>query len=1193
MAIRLKFDNTGNVETPTVVLATRSGNKLGCIPAHGITFRDTMQSYEMSFKVNKNENGKTYPLWNQLKDFKLAWVREWDRWFEIKVDLDEGNEIVKNVTAKSLGEAELSQINLYGIEVNTEDDIARDDYKPTVLYDRDDPSASLLNRLLSKAPHYSIGSVDISLVKLQRTFAFDDTSILDAFQSIAKEINCLFDIDCSSDSEGKIKRVVNVYDLESHCLSCGERGTFEVCPKCLSTEVEMGYGEDTTIFVSTDNLAENINYSTDVDSVKNCFKLETGDELMTATVINCNPNGSSYLWYISDDVKEDMSDELVAKLEEYDSKYLEYQKAYATVVPVALLEQYNALVDKYSVYTNELTHIEGNIVGYPALMNTFYNAIDFNLYLTHKLMPNITPITTSASERASLLTASNLSPVSVLSLKAASLLTITNAVIGMAKVVVGGGYKIEAINTSVNDNLWTGTLVVTSYADEEDIATSDRLEIMVNEDYEQYVRQKIDKAIYQDSEETTDIVELFGLDKDGFISELKKYCLSELNSIKSCCQGCLNVLIEQGIANEESDLYEALYAKYYEYASYIDAEIKIRESEIAIVVGLYDTDGSLIEDGLQSIIEDAVATIQDELNFEEFLGQELWCEFSAYRREDTYRNDNYISDGLDNAQLFQNALEFIEVAEKEIFKSATLQHSISATLNNLLVMPEFSPLVEHFEIGNWIRIRVDEKVYRLRLIEYEINFDDLDGISIVFSDVTHTQDGVNDVESILNQAASMSTSYASVSRQAGKGSKSGKQLDDWTSKGLSLTQMKIVDNADNQNVSWDEHGLLCREYEPITENYSDEQIKIINKGLYVTDDNWKTSRAGIGKFFYYDPETNEMKEAYGVIADTLVGSLVLSEKVGVYNPTGSIRLNEDGVQITANITEGSDGSDESNVAKELFVIQKKYTDTDNEEVIDKLLYVNSNGELVLNGSVNINMSSGSSGDAGETPVPINRFVVSVNVYYALSDSPTDEPNSGWSMEPLEWSIGKYLWQKSITNYGDGSFSESEPVCITDEQREVKSIEEQYCLLNTREATEEHFSNVVWSAVCPTWQEGYYIYTRSKILWNDDSEPAFSEPVLATAINDANDAKKQAEETASYFRVENGYAEIGSPTSGVKSKYESNRIGFYTDSDHLLGYWTQNSFGIPNLQSFVLGKMEIVVQPNGSISFIKAKEKAEE
>lgn len=115
----------------------------------------------------------------------------------------------------------------------------------------------------------------------------------------------------------------------------------------------------------------------------------------------------------------------------------------------------------------------------------------------------------------------------------------------------------------------------------------------------------------------------------------------------------------------------------------------------------------MISDGLQTVIDKERTAIQNTLNFQSFLGEKLWLEFSGYRREDTYQNDNYISDGLNNAELFDHALEFINVAKKDIFRSATLQHTITASLKNLLTMKEFLQIVDYFEVGNWIRIRVD------------------------------------------------------------------------------------------------------------------------------------------------------------------------------------------------------------------------------------------------------------------------------------------------------------------------------------------------------------------------------------------------------------------------------------------------------------------------------------------------------
>lgn len=961
MAVRIKFDNTHNVIQPTFVLATRNGKKLGVIQADNVQISDSMNTYfELSFQVQKENNGEVCPLWNKIEDFKLLWCKEWDVWFEIYVETFEENNTVKNISAISLGEAELSSVKLFGIEINTEADIARDDYAVTILFNEKNPKGSLLHRITEKIPHYSIGHVDFSLINIQRTFTFDGKSIYDALQEISKEINCIFIINSGSDTDGSIKREINVYDLESYCLDCEHRDIyFKKCPKCGSNNVESGYGEDTTIFVSTENLADNITFSTDKDSVMNCFKLEGGDELMTATIMNCNPNGSGYIWYVSDLMRRDMSDELVARLDEYDKNYDYYQNEYEIIFTGNELTKYNELVTKYHQYNEDLQTIPDQIIGYPALMNAYYNTIDLNLFLESVLMPSSELEDTTATQEISKLTTASLSPVAVQDIEICSSSTASSAVLAMAKVLVDSRYQVKVKDGILEDTIWTGTFTVTNYSDEEDVATSEQIQVEVNDDFESYVKQKLDKALNQNESEATDIVSLFKLELEDFKAEIQKYCLTSLETFRDACQTCLDILVEQGVANdetwadEEPNLYEELYLPYYNKNLALVEEIKLREEEIDIIVGKTDETGSVAVPGLQTVIEEEKIKIQEMLDFENYLGTELWFEFIAYRREDVYSNSNYISDGLDNKELFNRALEFIETARKEIYKSSTLQHSITATLKNLLVMKEFEPITKYFSVGNWIRVRINDEIYRLRLISYTIDFNNLDNISIEFSDVLQCINGISDIESILNQAESMTKGYDSIAHQASKGNEAKKQVDDWVERSLSLTQMKIVNDADDQNITWDSHGILCKQYLPITDTYDDKQLKIINRGLYLTDDGWLTSKAGIGDFVYYDPETGEMKEAYGVIADTLVGNLILSEEVGVYNMNNSVVIDDNGITITTD----NDNTDSEDAATNVFTIQKKVTDADGNETIEQIMYVDDEGELVLNGTLRINSSS--------------------------------------------------------------------------------------------------------------------------------------------------------------------------------------------------------------------------------------------
>ena len=46
---------------------------------------------------------------------------------------------------------------------------------------------------------------------------------------------------------------------------------------------------------------DEITFDTNVDAIKNCFYLKTGDEIMDAAVIACNPNGSAYIHYFSEE----------------------------------------------------------------------------------------------------------------------------------------------------------------------------------------------------------------------------------------------------------------------------------------------------------------------------------------------------------------------------------------------------------------------------------------------------------------------------------------------------------------------------------------------------------------------------------------------------------------------------------------------------------------------------------------------------------------------------------------------------------------------------------------------------------------------------------------------------------------------------------------------------------------------------
>ena len=913
MAIKIQFSPTHTPEIPTLILAKKNGEVLGQLDSKSVVVRDSLNNAsEITFSVKKYVDGVKTPLWDKIVDFKLLRCVEWDMWFEITVDISESIEVTKDIYCTELSQAELSQILLFDNEYNTETDIAREDYKnPSVLYKPNALSESILHRMLEKAPHYTIIHVDSTIANIQRTFSFDNISIYDAFTQVGEEINCLFVYHSNTDSNGNIVRGISVYDLESNCIACGHRGEFTgVCPKCGSTNITEGYGNDTTIFITAEELASSIQLSTDTGSVKNCFKLEGGDDLMTATIRNCNPNGSDYMWYISKSLKEDMSDELVAKIDSYDMLYEMYQKDYKYSLNASKVSDYNAIIKKYKVYDDKLEEIANPVISYPSLMNVYYNIIDLALYLESSLMPDAKLSDTNAKEQLALLTYKNLSPVAVTDISYMSSATADNVVMQMARAYVDSRYKLEILSSSLQKNAadytWTGVFQVTNYSDSDDTATGEEVSVIINADYESYIRQKINVALHDKDTTDLSITGLFSMTDTKFKEELTKYALNCLLSFQTACQSCIDILIEQGISTSSTwvgqtpNMYDEVYVPYYNKLQYIEAEIKVRENEIKTIKGVTDEDGNITVKGLQTYIEDLVNQTQKSLDFQSYIGENLWKEFITYRRESKYSNSNYVSDGLNNAELFAKAREFIEVAEKEIYKSAERQHSITSTLKNLLMMKKFEPLIDNFSVGNWLRIEIDDTIYKLRLLKYEIDYDNLENISVEFSDVFKTMDGNTDYQSLISQTIQMTTSYSGTQRQASQGAKSQETVKAWKQDGIDSATTKIInENTNGQRQIWDEHGMLFKRYNSYTETFDSIQMKIINSTLAITDDNWKTTKTALGLFKYQDPRDGKTKEAYGINGEMIIGKLLIGEGLGIYNESASLCFDNDGLEITS------------------------------------------------------------------------------------------------------------------------------------------------------------------------------------------------------------------------------------------------------------------------------------------------------
>lgn len=943
---RLNMGPEGVIDDFTVIISFRDHHWQGKLTSvHNFTLDTRLESRdECSFTVYKyldKKRGIIEPLWDQICDFKLIYIPEIDEYFEIQVTEVEDETFCKNVVGYGAGEAELSQTKLNALEINTEGDILRDEYvEPTVFYDPDKPYRSFLHRAFDKVPQWGFGHVDASLWNIQRTFQANGEYLYDFLVGeVAEEIGCLFVFD-------SVHRLVNVYDFKSTCKECGYREWFNhVCPKCGSAYLE-SFGEDTCIYIDAENFGQEFKFTTDQAAVKNCFYLKSGDDNFDAAIRDRNPNGTQYIYYFSDDFRHDMPMPLLKKMDEYAELYQSY------------LDEYEQLTKDYRYWLNQ------------------------EWYLKHSMMPTPEIVKYTAKDVADRLSSAKMSPIGFLELDdRTSKAEIERVINNYAKVGChtkeindhkklnynSGQFrtKCNTISWTVNSEgqdqytkrnlysgVWTGTITVTNRNEMTvdtdgrewltDETTTGILTIDVLQDYELYINQRTEEIAWEQEKMDTygcifDILMI--RDEESMAEAVKVYSLYRLIAIRDSFQACIDVMHGTVHDIERAELYDTLYVKYNALLNVIKAEIEIREKQVE------EANAKWME------IQQKRLNIQKTLNFPNFLGEELWKVFCMYIREDTYNNPNYVSDGfngehgfLDDPEILEDVENYYQSANEQLVKSGEWQHSITGKLFDFLALPQFRPFKDKIELGNWINVRIDDRIYRLRLVEIGIEFDHPEQITVGFSTVGKIRNSWNDTRDILSKAVKMGQSYGATAQKADWAKDKAEYVNSWLNRGLNLSETTILDSADHQQMQMNHLGLWLKRWDDRKQGYEDEQIRIIGNGLYYTKDNWESINAGIGHFYYSDPRSDTLEHGYGLIAETIVGQVVLSEEVGVWTPKGEIILDAHGYRQIIEEKNYQDSLDNTSDERAnykteslydtFFQIQKKETDGSTYDIIN-------------------------------------------------------------------------------------------------------------------------------------------------------------------------------------------------------------------------------------------------------------------
>ena len=1194
---KVLFNSQGLIETPTLLLQHKNFETIGnggITNVSGLTYKNNFNdANEVSFKIHKFNNEKKHPLWDSMVDFKIIYIPQLHERFEISVTTSEEdpNDISKSITGTSLCKAELSQITLRNVQINTETDMTNplyDENFPTILYRdpeeydsvenlaiwakskydylRDKTAypteesviarkktilkhASLLHRVLEKAPHYSISCVADTLKKLKTVheFTFDGTDILSALKdTIADDFHCVFIFNSEN-------RTISVLDLYSTCNNCGYRGDYmDECLECGSNNITNKYGEDTNILINSTNLTTQITLDSNSDSLKNCFYITGADDTINAAIANVNPNGTQYIYYFSNETLADMPTELQSKLRSYNTLYDEINTTREYNLKADRVAEYNKVINyintKFASMSKddqdkiEYPTLTSPLVGYPALTSAWYSAMDVYYFLNDSMMPVIDVDGMGLDDSITAIQdgLKDLGGVAVTGIKTITQSAVKGSVDALVKTFFSASYydmditdsSLSDYDSSTGKRTWSGTITLTSHSQMDEnnqyLTKSVKITTDVIESTEKYIEQKITRMTNRADEIKDKQITSIKLAEDKFKEQLGYYSLTELNNLKKEFEACRDIAVD-GFTDESVDVQynnSELKNKYVNFYSgrivLIQDEIKTRETQIETVNAIYNTEKSTGE------IQDIVNSVKAELDLRNYLGEGLYMLWYSYRREDDYSNDNYSSTGLDDVTLTKRATELVEAAKRELYKAGNLQYSLSATMGNLLALDEFKPIKDKFEVGNFIKVGIDDKVYSLRLMSYETDFDSIQDMPVEFSTVEKVYTGYSDVQSVLDASRSMATSYSSVKDQVDKSKKTTDTVNDWSDNGINGDNTQFA-NSSEQTILINKNGILGRSYDDQLDEFSLKQFKLVNNGMYFTKDGWQSIETGIGRFTYRDINGN-LVEDYGIIAKTVVGNLIIGKELQIYNEDKSIVIDENGLTIDGGYLKikgtevGSDGKTISEViidldtAQKLVALAQQAADRAQESA-DK---AQASADKANKATEDLKTETNEIRELAE------KGVDHVTTYFYQSDSATELVGGEWTTSSVTWISGKYVWQKVITYYKDGTDNSqtAKAICISGANGQdgkpgengvkgkgVKSITPQYAISDSNILQ----PNEGWSDKEPTWSEGKYIWTRTLVVYDDNTQETTT-PIVSNGLNSAlsisTAARKQADSAKS-------------------------------------------------------------------------------
>ena len=812
------------------------------------------------------------PFYDRIEALRLVYLEDFG-YFEIQdPDINsDGIKETKTITAYSL-EYTLSQKYLEGLNINTgKVDSVEVIYAngglitPVTLYNEAEPRLSLLNLVLEKIYGWTIGHVDDSLKTMSRTFEISRTSVYDFIvQDICDKFNCFAVFDT-------VENTINLYAeaLTTKHIGNGTTQEFMVSPAYSKlgtvsidgykttayqyqiqknkngtyvgiltfddppadeSKIEITDGSQeqwaTDVYVSFDNLAQEVNINYSADDIKTVLTVKGADDLDIREVNMGLPYIVDISYYYSVDwMGQDLYDAYTKYLKnsnEHRDKYTDNARQILKLQNDISFEE-----NRTSLEYGMDSSVNAETVG------TYY-VISGGEYPNYKYTEVSLPKEYDANKIYY-----KLNGVNVTEEKVHTLYSATRKYF----VATHGQVEPELEDIATRDGEWEELL--------EEL--TDSFDFVSKE----FATLKTALTPEASVEVATNAVRTF-LDliwTEMGRTPLKELFLAPYNLIEVSNR-------EAGYADENSKYYWFYYPVTIMIASLNDVIDERKEI-------LDELNSSL------SVLIDENAEITERTSIYNYFTPNQLIRLSAFLREDEYTDDNYLTTDIDtNDAIIKTKQELLECGKIELSKLCEPKLAFTMDMANIYALPEFEPIIHQFQLGNLINVAIrSDYIKRARLLQVDFNFDDFSDFSCEFGELTNLRTPSSIHADLLATALTAGKSVASNASYWSKGYDTATSLSELIKQGLLDANIAIKAIDANQGTVIDRTGIHLRKTNPNTGELDPEEGWIINNQILYSSDNFKTNTEAVFGKYVITGQDGIKQERWGLLAKAVIGGV--------------------------------------------------------------------------------------------------------------------------------------------------------------------------------------------------------------------------------------------------------------------------------------------------------------------------------